>query len=286
MERKNAEDVPEWLSDIDVRPTAGIKTLFIPEECVGPLIGKGGEVINAIRNQSNSQIQIEFAYNPDGQKIAKVTLTGNVDKCEKLITDRLQTADRVAKIVDDIPDALIGSTIGPGGRNMAEIRDKSGCWIAFVSANQFDGSADPTRQVCRIWGAPHMVPTAERMLRAKVAEALAARSARGHEDGKGAKGEKGEKGSGKASTPSQVGVADRPSTPKPCTASWAGGVRTAADAPSMPPPALPAPPPPPAVNPAHVPSNPGHSPPPWAPWKGDSTNQTALGQNDMYKPFG
>merc|ERR1712217_784692 len=108
------------------------------------------------------------------------------------------TADRIARIIDDIPDSLIGSTIVSGGRNMAEIRDKSGCWIAFVSASQFSGSSDPTKQVCRIWGPPHLVPEAERMLRAKVKEAAAARSARGHES-KDEKGAKGDKGHGKAS---------------------------------------------------------------------------------------
>merc|ERR1711972_453407 len=88
--------LPDWLRDLEApAPKTGIKVLFIPGDLVGPFVGRGGEIINAIRAQSASHIQLEEAYDGTGQKMAKVTITGDVEKCENLITERLQTVKEV-----------------------------------------------------------------------------------------------------------------------------------------------------------------------------------------------
>merc|ERR1711920_914434 len=94
MQNHMPNDVPDWLKDIE-QPSTAIKVLFIPGDLVGPFIGRGGEIINAIRAQSASHIQLEEAYDGNGRKVGKITITGDVERCEKLVTERLQTVKEV-----------------------------------------------------------------------------------------------------------------------------------------------------------------------------------------------
>merc|ERR1712176_537668 len=81
-------------------------------------------------------------------------------------------ADRITKLVEDIPHELVGQVIGPAGRHMLEIKEKSKCTLVFVAANTVDPSAPAGKQVCSIRGLPHDVPYAEQLLREKVNEAI------------------------------------------------------------------------------------------------------------------
>jgi len=136
------------------------------------LIGKGGAAITAIRQASMSEVKVSHS---EGEPMATVTITGNVALAEKLITEHLTEARRPKSVqwevrLLDVPQELVGQTIGPGGSNLREMKDKSGCQIAFVQARDFDETAPEGKQLARIKGPPEKVPEAERLLIEKVQE--------------------------------------------------------------------------------------------------------------------
>jgi len=148
------------------------KVLTIPANQTGALIGKGGAAITAIRQASMSEVKVTHS---EGEALATVTITGNVALAEKLITDHLTEVRRPKSVqwevrLLDVPQELVGQTIGPGGSNLREIKDKSGCQIAFVQAKDFDETAPEGKQLARIKGPPEKVPEAEQLLIEKVQE--------------------------------------------------------------------------------------------------------------------
>merc|ERR1711879_903884 len=87
-------DVPDWLKDLVGGDAASNQAapqdtvvLEIPSFQMGALIGKGGETINMIRQNAQANIQIdELKPLP----IARISITGNTDRAQKLIFDTLQ----------------------------------------------------------------------------------------------------------------------------------------------------------------------------------------------------
>jgi len=111
----------------------------------------------------------------EGEALATITITGNVALAEDLINQQLEQVRRPKSIqwevrLVDVPQELVGQTIGAGGSNLREMKDKSGCQIAFVQARDYDEAAPEGKQLARIKGPPEKVPDAERLLIEKVQE--------------------------------------------------------------------------------------------------------------------
>jgi len=153
-------------------PAPGFKVLQIPANQKGALIGRGGAAITAIRQASMSEVKVSHS---EGEALATITITGNVALAEDLINQQLEQVRRPKSIqwevrLVDVPQELVGLTIGTGGSNLREMKDKSGCQIAFVQARDYDETAPEGKQLARIKGPPEKVPEAEQLLIEKVQE--------------------------------------------------------------------------------------------------------------------
>eukprot|EP00931_Biecheleriopsis_adriatica_P077786 TRINITY_DN51283_c0_g1_i1.p1 TRINITY_DN51283_c0_g1~~TRINITY_DN51283_c0_g1_i1.p1 ORF type:complete len:350 (-),score=70.37 TRINITY_DN51283_c0_g1_i1:79-1098(-) len=142
------------------------KVMTITADQKGGIIGHRGESINKIRDQSGSIIKVE--HEP-GDETATITMTGNVELAERLIKARLiemQTEPREEwpmKFID-VEQGIVGLVIGPGGSNLREMEAKSGCFVRFIKATEYDPHAPVGKQVCNIKGPPEKIPYAEQLL--------------------------------------------------------------------------------------------------------------------------
>ena len=125
---------------------------------VGPIIGKGGEIINSIREEAAAKIHISDGACPE----RVITVTGPTDaifKAYSLICKKLEDEDNARserrgserdedppkkeglslKLV--IPASQCGSLIGKGGSKIKEIREVTGCSIQ-VASDPLPGSTE------------------------------------------------------------------------------------------------------------------------------------------------
>jgi len=116
---------------------------------VGPIIGKGGEIINAIREEAGAKIHISDGSCPE----RVITVTGPTDTifkaysliCKKLEDEDLARLERRSGEREEegrkeglslrlvIPASQCGSLIGKGGSKIKEIREVTGCSVQVAS---------------------------------------------------------------------------------------------------------------------------------------------------------
>lgn len=117
---------------------------------VGPIIGKGGEIINAIREEAGAKIHISDGACPE----RVITVTGPTDAifkaysliCKKLEDEDLARLERRGTEREEegprkegltlrlvIPASQCGSLIGKGGAKIKEIREVTGCSVQVAS---------------------------------------------------------------------------------------------------------------------------------------------------------
>jgi len=125
---------------------------------VGPIIGKGGEIINSIREEAAAKIHISDGACPE----RVITVTGPTDaifKAYSLICKKLEDEDnarferRGSDREDEparkeglslrlvIPASQCGSLIGKGGSKIKEIREVTGCSVQ-VASDPLPGSTE------------------------------------------------------------------------------------------------------------------------------------------------
>lgn len=119
---------------------------------VGPIIGKGGETINSIREESGAKIYISDGSCPE----RIITVTGTTDaifKAYNLIAKKMEDMDgsRARDRSDDRKDGLTlrlvlpasqcGSLIGKGGSKIKEIREVTGASVQ-VASDSLPGSTE------------------------------------------------------------------------------------------------------------------------------------------------
>jgi len=142
---------------------ADVKVLTIPARQKGGLIGIGGESIARIRQASGANIKIDHK---DGDQVATITITGNIAVAEQLIQERLteQYRDGWATKIMDVDPALVGALIGPGGSNLRNIFEATGCKIKFIQATEVDPTAPAGKQVASLRGPPERMHEGEEAL--------------------------------------------------------------------------------------------------------------------------
>ncbi|XP_028408758.1 insulin-like growth factor 2 mRNA-binding protein 3-A [Dendronephthya gigantea] len=127
--------------------------ILIPGDMVGAVIGKGGETVRKMSNNTNARIDVHRTVNINGFK--PVTITGQTDRpgenCsaafreihQKLIEEAEKKAEGEEQTSIPMrmlaPDLLMGRVIGKGGRNLKEIKVKTGTKI--------DATRDPVTPV-------------------------------------------------------------------------------------------------------------------------------------------
>jgi hypothetical protein len=182
-----ADDLPDWLKDVadgqlstkpdlatgsssstqststggtdnsPFSPEAAFKVLEIPANLKSGIIGKGGHLINYIRRECQSDIQIQ---NPaPGSNFATIMIRGNIAKAEKMIGEQIAglqkngDSEEWTQELIECPQHLVALVVGPQGKKVHELMEKCGCLIKFVQMSEVYGpDAPPGRQICRIKG--------------------------------------------------------------------------------------------------------------------------------------
>jgi len=201
-DEKGPDPIPSPLPRIPMpagsfRTMVRTKVLTIPAVHKGALIGKGGEAISAIRAASAAEIHIKHT---ESEQLVTITISGsNVELAEKLIGERLAMSGRSldagweSKIVD-VPQELIGPTIGKEGCNLREMQERTGCKFKFIQANEIDPSVTNGKQVAVIRGPADKLSGGERALLEKVAEVQHLHAQKQHRKGLGFMPAKGNAG--------------------------------------------------------------------------------------------
>jgi len=147
----------------------------VPNDCVGLIIGKGGETIRQLQMESGAKIQVA-KKEIENSNLRNVFVEGPHDKynrakemIEEIIKEHRRTADPQVYVGDtnpfpgphqkvDVPDKYVGLIIGKNGENLRTIASRSGTRIFVPRENHHPGSderiievdGDPTSiEICK-----------------------------------------------------------------------------------------------------------------------------------------
>jgi len=133
--------------------------LEIPRSAVGRIIGAGGTRIQELQERSGAKIDID--RQPDRCLVRFGGFPDNVQLAKTLVTEVLEGRDRTqlaeAAATMEIPPSATGRLIGPGGRQINEIQERSGAKI------DLDKGRDPC--IVRMTGSADAVALAQVMIR-------------------------------------------------------------------------------------------------------------------------
>ena len=119
--------------------SATSRTVQVPNDMVGKIIGKGGATIRQLQDLSGAHVDV--AKQPlVGEATRRVTLTGSpeqVEKCNNLIQmklsgEQLPGVQGQAAVMGEsemrvyIPNDMVGKVIGKGGETIRSLQDQSG----------------------------------------------------------------------------------------------------------------------------------------------------------------
>ncbi|KAF7657057.1 hypothetical protein LDENG_00032450 [Lucifuga dentata] len=157
------------LSQQSVRPSAVTEEYRVPDSMVGLIIGRGGEQINKIQQDSGCKVQI--AHDNAGLSERNVSLTGTADaiqKAKSLIDEIVSRghegstngqAGSMQEII--IPAGKAGLIIGKGGETIKQLQERAGVKMILIQ----DGSQPPNiDKPLRIIGDPYKVQQAKEMV--------------------------------------------------------------------------------------------------------------------------
>jgi len=137
----------------------GGEYLEIPKSAVGRVIGAGGSRIQELQERSGAKIDID--RQPDRVLVRFAGFPENIQTAKMLVTEVLEGRDRTslaeAAATMEIPPSTTGRLIGPGGRQINEIQERSGAKI------DLDKGRDPC--IVRMTGTADAVAVAQVMVR-------------------------------------------------------------------------------------------------------------------------
>ncbi|MCL7024907.1 hypothetical protein MKW94_024743 [Papaver nudicaule] len=172
------------------QPSDGQSTsrkMEVPNNKVGVLIGKAGETIRLLQNNSGAKIQITRDAEADRYATTRpVELIGsleNINKAEKLIRDVIAEADAggspslVARgfntvqasgaadqIQIQVPNEKVGLIIGKGGETIKSLQTRSGAKIQLIPQHLPDGDNSKER-IVRVTGDKKHIEIAREMIK-------------------------------------------------------------------------------------------------------------------------
>ncbi|XP_053188643.1 far upstream element-binding protein 2 isoform X1 [Scomber japonicus] len=156
------------LSQQSVRPSTMTEEYRVPDGMVGLIIGRGGEQINKIQQDSGCKVQI--AHDSAGLPERSVSLTGSPDAIERakaLIDDIVsrghESTNGQSGSMQEmiIPAGKAGLIIGKGGETIKQLQERAGVKMILIQ----DGSQPPNiDKPLRIIGDPYKVQQAKEMV--------------------------------------------------------------------------------------------------------------------------
>ncbi|CAD5224177.1 unnamed protein product [Bursaphelenchus okinawaensis] len=157
-----------------------VDTVEIPESVVGLVIGRGGEQITSIQQQSGCRVQM--AQDSGGKSVRLCTLNGSrpcIDRAKQLIADVINRRQSGGNGVPQqqvfhggvqgpsvtqemlIPGTKCGLIIGKNGDTIKMLQERLGCKMLLVQENQHISNAP---KPLRITGTPDKVDQAKRTI--------------------------------------------------------------------------------------------------------------------------
>ncbi|KAK4391324.1 Far upstream element-binding protein 2 [Sesamum angolense] len=156
----------------------------IPKYChVGVLIGKAGDTIRSLQDNSGAKIQIMRDADADPRSATRpleiVGTLENINKAEKLIKDAdaggspslvargfstVQAASGGEQLEIQVPIEKVGLIIGKGGETIRNLQTRSGARIQLIQQNLSDGDQSRERTV-RVTGNKKQIETAREMIK-------------------------------------------------------------------------------------------------------------------------
>uniref|UniRef100_A0A3P9DBR9 KH-type splicing regulatory protein n=1 Tax=Maylandia zebra TaxID=106582 RepID=A0A3P9DBR9_9CICH len=135
------------------------KEYSVPDSMVGLIIGRGGEQINKIQQESGCKVQI--APDSGGLPERNVSLTGTQDSIQKAkrLLNEIVSRGRVHEMM--IPAGKAGLVIGKGGETIKQLQERAGVKMILIQ----DASQGPNvDKPLRIIGDPYKVQQAQEMV--------------------------------------------------------------------------------------------------------------------------
>lgn len=149
----------------DGQPAAHMETQEIPRGSVGRLIGAGGARIQEMQQQSGAKIDIDRSQ-PDRVLVRFAGHLEAINNAKFLVQEILAGRDRSVTgdtaITMEVPASTTGRLIGPAGRQINDLQERSGAKI------DVDKSRDPA--IVRIAGSGDAVALAQNMVREVIAQ--------------------------------------------------------------------------------------------------------------------
>ena len=134
------------LKKLNMEQDSSTEQVAVPDKMVGMIIGRGGEQIT--RLQQDSGCKIQMAADSGGQSVRMCTLTGS------------QQAISQAKAMIDgimIPGGKVGLVIGKGGETIKMLQEQTGAKIIIIQESSDHADEKPLR----ISGPPDAVENAK-----------------------------------------------------------------------------------------------------------------------------
>jgi len=150
-------------------PPLGTIEVRIEQGFVGWLIGKGGETVRLIKEQTGCSIVIDQATKDQGFSLARVPPGPGQERARAMIEHKLSQArvESAGMSVQElsIPANAVGGLIGHGGENIKHIKDVTGANLVIDQATKDQGYC-----VVRITGHRDAVARAEQMVHQRLEE--------------------------------------------------------------------------------------------------------------------
>lgn len=139
----------------------------LEQSFVGWLIGRGGETVKNIKDQSGAGVVIDQATKDLGYSMVRVLPGPGADLAKSLIEAKLREVEAMASSVEEIPveQKVVGWLIGRGGETVRQIKDQSG---ATMVINQ--NTKDAGYSTVRLGGSPEAIARARAIVMRKIAE--------------------------------------------------------------------------------------------------------------------
>ncbi|CAE8738923.1 unnamed protein product, partial [Polarella glacialis] len=146
--------------------------MTVGAEFVGTLIGRGGEVVKQLSQESGARIEISKTAGEtaatSGERTVHISGTQDcIDKAKKLIEETIDKAkEKTGGATPNactlkVPHELIGMLIGRGGETIKELKKESG---ARIDINKEPAEDNSTDRMVHISGPPECVEYAKKMI--------------------------------------------------------------------------------------------------------------------------
>ncbi|GER27599.1 KH domain-containing protein [Striga asiatica] len=163
------------------------RKMEVPSDKVGVLIGKAGDTIRSLQDNSGAKIQIMRDADADPRSTSRpVELVGtleDINKAEKLIKgviaeadaggspslvargfNTVQAASGGEQVEIQVPIEKVGLIIGKGGETIRNLQTRSRARIQLIQQNLSDGE-QPKERIVRISGYRRQIDTAREMIK-------------------------------------------------------------------------------------------------------------------------